>query len=91
MKELFLHLLAFSYIGVGALGAIAYWPTIKDLYKYKKPSANITSYVIWVFTTGITLLYSIFVLPDLFFMLVSLANFIACALVLILRLKIKHN
>ena len=91
MKEVFLHLLAFSYIGVGVLGAIAYWPTIKDLYKYKKPSANIASYIIWVFTTGVTLLYSIFILPDLFFFFLSSADFIACAIVLILRLKIGHN
>jgi hypothetical protein len=86
--QIWLNILTLSYLSVGIVGALAYWPTIKDLYKYKKPSANLTSYVIWTFTTGITFLYSIFVLPDIFFRIVSLANFISCAIVLFLRMKI---
>ncbi len=91
MEVLFVRLLSFLYIGVGIMGAFAYWPTIKDLYKYKKPSANVSSYIIWTFTTGVTFLYSIFVLPDLFFQTVSLANFLACTIVLVLRLKVDNS
>ncbi len=86
--NVWLKILTVSYLSVGIVGAFAYWPTIKDLYKYKRPSANVVSYLIWTFTTGITFLYSVFVLPDVFFRIVSLANFLACTIVLILRLKI---
>ena len=88
MQNLLLQLLIIAYGGVGIFGLIAYWPTIKDLY-YKKASANITSYTLWVITTGIAFLYSLFILPDLLFIFVSGTNFAACIIVLFLRLRLK--
>jgi len=70
MQELIIKLLAVAYGGVGIVNLIAYWPTIKDLFN-KKPSANIPSYFLWTVTSGITLFYSLFVLNDLLFRLVS--------------------
>lgn len=90
MKEIFLEILILAYAGAGILGLVAYWPTIKDLY-YKKPSANIPSYILWVMTTGIATLYGIFILPDILFIAVSGANFIACALVLFLSFTLKYK
>ncbi len=90
MREIFLEILILAYAGAGVLGLIGYWPTIKDLY-YKKPSANIPSYILWVITTGIAFLYGIFILPDILFILVSGANFVACVLVLCLAFALKYR
>lgn len=84
MKELFLHGLTVAYVFAGVICCVAYLPTIKDLYFHKKASANTTTYILWTITAFITLLYSFFVLPDLLFRIISAANFIACALVLVL-------
>ena len=65
MKDLLLQLLIIAYASVGVIYFIAYLPTIRDLYN-KKPSANILSYVLWTGATGIALLYSIFILPDIY-------------------------
>src|SRR5680860_1610065 len=86
MKDLLIYILVAAYATSGIFGALAYWPTIKDLYCHQKPSANINSYKLWTITSGIAFLYSLFVLPDLFFRIVSGMNFSACALVLFLSL-----
>ncbi|MBI5400546.1 MAG: hypothetical protein HZB12_00295 [Candidatus Yonathbacteria bacterium] len=86
MQTTLLHILTFTYGTTGVVGAIAYWPTIKDVYT-RKPSANVSSYLMWTLTTAITLLYSIFILPDPFFIFVSTTNFAACVLILMLRLR----
>ncbi|MDP1760440.1 MAG: hypothetical protein Q8L01_03295 [Candidatus Woesebacteria bacterium] len=91
MKEILLQALIIAYGGVGIVGFIAYWPTIKDLYFHKKPSANISSYVLWTATSGIAFLYSLFILPDLLFRAVSGMNFIACTIVLFLSIRLKNN
>lgn len=90
MKEILLHTLIIAYGGVGIIGVIAYWPTIKDLYHYKKSSANVASYVLWTTTSGIAFLYSLFILPDLLFRIVSGVNFVACILVLFLSINLKN-
>jgi len=91
MKEILLLALIIAFGGVGIVSLIAYWPTIKDLYYHKKPSANITSYVLWTTTAGITFLYALFILPDLLFRIVSGISFGACAIVLFLSIKLKNN
>ncbi|MFH1228130.1 MAG: hypothetical protein V1701_09545 [Planctomycetota bacterium] len=91
MKPILLNLLVMAYGATGIVGFIAYWPTIKDLYYHKKPSANISSYVLWTATSGIAFLYAMFVLPDLLFIIVSGMNFAACALVLLLSIRLKNS
>ena len=91
MKELLLQALIIAYASVGIISTIAYWPTIKDLYHYKKCSANITSYILWTATGGIAFLYSIFILPDLLFRIVSGLSFGACALVLLLSINLRNK
>lgn len=91
MNDTFSQLLTIAYGCVGIIGFVAYWPTIKDLHFHKKPSANISSYVVWTTTTGVTFLYSIFVLSDLVFRAVSALYFFACLVVLFLRLKLKET
>jgi hypothetical protein len=91
MREILLHILIIAYGAVGIVGFVAYWPTIKDLYKYKKPSANIASYVLWTITAGITFLYSLFVLPDPLFIFVSGMYLTANALVLFLSLRLRSK
>lgn len=90
MQTALLQLLAFAYGTTGVVGAIAYWPTIKDLYA-GKPSANVSSFFLWTLTTAITFLYSIFILPDPFFIFVSTTNFAACVLILVLSLRLKNS
>ncbi|OGE19332.1 hypothetical protein A3J19_03695 [Candidatus Daviesbacteria bacterium RIFCSPLOWO2_02_FULL_41_8] len=91
MKEILLQALIVAYAGVGIVGFIGYWPTIKDLYYFRKPSANISSYTLWTIASGIAFLYSLFILPDLLFRIVSGLNFGACALVLFLSIRIKKS
>ncbi len=90
MTELFIKILAVTYGSVGVIGIIAYWPTIKDLID-KKPSANLFSYFIWVATNLVTFLYSLFIVDDLLFQMVSGAYLVVNASVFFLRLRIKKN
>jgi hypothetical protein len=90
MKEILLYILTIVYGLTGIIGTIAYWPTIKDLYYHKKPSANINSYAIWTAANVIAFLYSLFILPDLLFRIVSGTNLGACALILYLSINLKN-
>ena len=90
MKELLLHLLIIAYASVGVIGIIAYWPTIRDLYR-KKPSANINSYILWTATSGIGFLYSLFILSDLLLRIISGLYLGANALVLLLGIKLRQR
>ena len=90
MEKILLRFITLAYGSVGVLGLAAYWPTIKDLYHHKKASANTASYIIWTATSGITFLYSMFVLPDFLFRLVSGMNFAACITVLVLSIRLKR-
>jgi hypothetical protein len=90
MINLFSQLLIIAYASVGVIATIGYIPTIKDLWLRRKRSANITSYVIWTLCSGIAFLYSLFILPDLLFRMVSGLNFVCCAIILILSLRLKQ-
>jgi len=87
MKELFLDGLSIAYGFAGMLCCMAYIPTIRDLYLHKIISANATTYLLWTITALITLLYSLFILPDMKFIVISIANFIFCSLILFLSIK----
>ncbi|MFH1589417.1 MAG: hypothetical protein ABIB43_02535 [archaeon] len=90
MKEILLLILTASYGIIGIVSFLAYWPTIKDLY-HGKPSANVASYILWTLTGLIAFLYSIFILPDFLFQIVSFLGFAACAMVLILRVRLEYK
>ncbi len=45
MDGTFAAALALAYGGTGIIGVVAYWPTIKDLWR-GRPSANVLSYFI---------------------------------------------
>ena len=91
MKELLLQILVIAYGATGVVGLVGYWPTIRDLYHHKKPSANISSYILWSSTGGIGFLYAVFILPDLLLRIVSGINFFACLVVLILSIGLKQK
>ncbi len=80
--------LILAYAGVGIIAAIGYWPTIKDLAFHGKASANTLSYALWTLTSGIALLYSLFILGDWLFRFVSFVNFALCLIILLLRLRL---
>jgi len=91
MSELWVKILSVAYAFVGVFGIVAYWPTIVDLYKHKKLSANVFSFVLWTVSEGIAFLYSLFVLDDLLFRLVSGLHFFSCFLILILSYNLKYK
>lgn len=91
MKEILLKILIFCYGGTAIVDTIGYWPTINDLYRHKKQSANIKSFAIWTATTGITFLYSLFILPDLLFRIVSGAIFLSNLMILFLSFRLKRK
>jgi len=85
--DVLLQILIIAYACAGVVATIGYWPTIKDLYFHRKKSANTSSYIIWTLCSGITFLYSLFILPDLLFRIVSGLNFMSCAIILAIRLE----
>ncbi|MFH1230221.1 MAG: hypothetical protein V1709_01855 [Planctomycetota bacterium] len=91
MKDILVWALTVAYGTTGIIGLIAYWPTIKDLYYHKKPSANIVSYILWTATSGIAFLYALFILPDMLFIIVSGMSFAACGFVLCLSIRLKNH
>jgi len=91
MGNLLLQILIIAYASVGVIATIGYLPTIKDLYFRKKMSVNTNSYSIWTVSSCITFLYSLFILPDLLFRIVSGLNFASCALILLLSIGLKYR
>ena len=88
MQEILFKILIIIYGATAIIDIIAYWPTLKDLWR-KKPSANIYSYILWTATTGIAFLYSLLILPDLPFRIVSGVVFFANVSILFLSLRLK--
>lgn len=91
MVNLFLNFLVFAYAATGVVATIGYFPTIRDLWHHKKMSANLNSYIIWTFTGGITFLYSLFILPNLLFRIVSGLSFACCAIILLLSMQLRYK
>lgn len=91
MTEILLQILIFAYASTGIITIIGYIPTIKDLWQHKKMSANISSYTIWTVCSGIAFLYSLFILPDMLFQIVSGLNTASCALILLLSIMLKYK
>ena len=91
MEEIFIKILSVAYGLVGIVGIAAYWPTIVDLYHHKKLSANVMSFILWTFSEGIAFMYSLFVLDDMLFRLVSGMHFLACVIILFLSYNLKYN
>jgi hypothetical protein len=89
--ELLTRLLIIAYACVGVVSTIGYIPTIKDLIHHKKMSANVSSYYIWTITSVVTFLYSLFVLPDLLFQIVSALSLVSCGVILVLSIGFKHR
>jgi hypothetical protein len=91
MQGLLLKILIVAYASVGVVATIGYIPTIKDLWLRRKMSANISSYVIWTASSGTAFLYSLFILKDLLFRIVSGLNFVCCVLILMLIIFLKNH
>ena len=91
MLDLFLQVIVIAYACEVIITTVGYIPTVHDLWSHKIKSANIPSYAIWSVGTGAALLYSIFILPDFLFQIVSGVNFFFCVLILILSLNLKYQ
>ncbi len=89
MVELLLKLLMIAYASTGIIATIGYLPTMKDLLIHKKKSANLTSYFIWTLSSVIVFLYSLFILQDVLVRIVTGLNFICCAIIFILGLRLR--
>jgi hypothetical protein len=87
MMELLLQFLIVAYAGTGIVATIGYLPTIIDLI-HKKKSANVSSYTIWTLCSCITFLYALFILQDLLVRVVTGLNFLCCATVLVLGIRL---
>jgi uncharacterized membrane protein YjfL (UPF0719 family) len=90
MKEQFLYILVFLYGLGGIVTFVGFVPTMIDLWN-KKPSANITTYVIWTATTFVISLYGFFIFNNLVFNIVINFQLLACLTVLILRIRLKYK
>jgi hypothetical protein len=86
--DLLLQFLIIAYAGTGIVATIGYIPTIIDLLIHKKKSANISSYAIWTLCSAITFLYALFILQDPLVRVVTGLNFLCCATVLVLGIRL---
>lgn len=86
-----MQILTAGYASVGVIGKIGYWPTIKDLYWHKKPSANINTYTLWTMTTVVVCLYAAFVIDNFWFRAVAVLDFSFCLMILALSLHLKYK
>lgn len=89
LENYFAIIITFFYSIWWIITFVGFIPTMKDLWN-KKPSANISTYVVWTITTFFTSLYAIFILKDLVFIIVVNLQLLACLLVLILRIRLKY-
>jgi hypothetical protein len=90
MTELFLQILVVAYASVNVVAVLAYLPTIRDLLHWKL-SANVASYSMWTATSGVTFLYSLFILPDFLFRMVSGVTLGSNAVILLLCANLKYR
>ena len=91
LYQIFTQLIIFLFGATAIIDIIGYWPTIKDLYIHKKYSANSRSYELWASTSGVSLLYGLFILQDTLYIVVSSIYLIANLTVLILAIKINRT
>ncbi|MBT3450506.1 hypothetical protein HN652_01070 [archaeon] len=87
---LYLTLIISLYAVTGVVGILGYIPTIIDLIK-NKSSANIGSYAIWTLCACVSFLYATFVISDLLLEIMTGLNFLSCAIILGLALRLKLN
>jgi hypothetical protein len=90
MKQTFLTILTILYGAGGIVTFLGFLPTIKDLW-VKKPSANITTYLVWTVTTFITSVYGLFILQNLVFNVVINLQLFACLVILVLRFRLNRK
>lgn len=89
MEKYFIITLTFIYGIGGIVTFLGFIPTMKDLWQ-NKPSANISTYIIWTLTTFFTSLYAIFIIKDIAFIVVINLQLLACLIVLVLRWRLKY-
>lgn len=85
--QIFIKILIIFYGATAIVNIIAYWPTIKDLSLDKQDTANLMSYILWTFSSGISLLYGIFILQDNLFVFISGIIFFANLIVCLLKIR----
>ena len=85
--KLFIDILTIAYGMGGVVCFIGYIPTMHDLW-LQKPSANVSTYLIWTTTTMLTSLYGFFVLNNIVFDIVVNLQLLACLIVLVMRIKL---
>lgn len=83
----FLSALAVVYGMGGVVTFLGFFPTIRDLWR-NKPSANITTYIVWTATTFITSIYGVFILKNPLFNVVINLQLAACIAILVLRVRL---
>ena len=88
MEKILVMIITAAYSAGGIATFVGFVPTMRDLI-LKKPSANISTYVVWSLTTFFTALYAMFVVKDLVFAVVINLQLLACATVLGLRIRLK--
>ncbi|MBI2572890.1 hypothetical protein HYV86_03465 [Candidatus Woesearchaeota archaeon] len=91
MSDPLVQLLIILYASVSIISVIGYIPTIKDLWHHKKMSINIDSYFIWTVCYGVTFLYCLFVLPDLWFGIYAGLNLLLCSVITLLGVTLHSS
>jgi len=86
MDMSYIKIITILYSAGGIVTFIGFFPTVRDLYN-GKPSANITTYIVWTATAFIATLYAATVLHDITFTLVIGLQLLAQVIILFLRVR----
>ena len=89
-ESFFIGALTALYGISGVISLIAYFPTVKDLWK-GIPSANFITYFLWFVYYLISVLYGIFVLKDSIFIVVSGLDTLILFLIVILIVRVQRG
>jgi hypothetical protein len=86
----YINIITLLYSIGGVVTFIGFFPTIRDLYN-GKPSANMSTYIVWTITAFIATLYAATVLHDMTFTLVIGLQLVAQVTILYLRFRLSFK
>ena len=88
MQSLYFDIILLLYGSVAVVSVVAYVPQIYNLIisTGRSEAVSISSWLLWLFTSGISLLYGLAIIKVLPFIVVSAINFTGVAMILLLTI-----
>jgi uncharacterized membrane protein len=87
---MFVNVLTFLYLVTGFVVLVGYIPTVESLWG-RKDSANRATYMVWFFTSSISLVYDSLMIGDIYLIFKDAVNVFFCLLIVILIYRNKYT